>query len=120
MILNILAQYKDVIEDYEILKFRTVGSAYQFICKISFVDQSNLFIKDYLFMDCSRKYSFHWQDKENELIIRWDNAPHHQGVKTFPYHKHVNDENNICESSPVKLSDVLEYIRQKIFFRSDA
>jgi hypothetical protein len=23
------------------------------------------------------------------MIVRWDNAPHHPGVSTFPDHKHV-------------------------------
>jgi hypothetical protein len=24
------------------------------------------------------KYSFHWQDKNKNLVMRWDNAPHHR------------------------------------------
>jgi len=33
-------------------------------------------------------YSYHWQDKEKRLIIRWDIAPHHSEIETFPNHVH--------------------------------
>ena len=32
-----------------------------------------------------RKYSYHWQDKKERLLIRWDNAPDWE-VETFPHH----------------------------------
>ena len=28
-------------------------------------------------------------DPANQLIARWDSAPHHREVATFPYHKHT-------------------------------
>lgn len=34
-----------------------------------------------------RKYSFHWQDKNGNVIKRWDNAPHH---KEFSSHHHLH------------------------------
>ncbi len=37
-------------------------------------------------------YSYHWQDKEKRLITRWDNAPHHPEIKTFPHHVHEEEE----------------------------
>jgi hypothetical protein len=30
------------------------------------------------------KYRHHWQDKCGRLFKRWDNAPHHPSVETFP------------------------------------
>ncbi len=39
----------------------------------------------------TKKYHFHWQNKNAELIMRWDNAPHHKGLKNFPHHIHYND-----------------------------
>ena len=30
----------------------------------------------------------HWQDGNGVLIKRWDNAPHHPAIETFPYHLH--------------------------------
>ena len=34
-------------------------------------------------------YSYHFQDPNNVLIFRYDNAPHHRGLPTFPHHKHM-------------------------------
>ena len=35
-----------------------------------------------------RRYSFH-VFLERKMVVRWDNAPHHPKVKSFPHHKHV-------------------------------
>ncbi|MHB8232628.1 MAG: toxin-antitoxin system TumE family protein [bacterium] len=39
-----------------------------------------------------RSYSYHWQDENQNLILRWDNAPHHNRILTFPHHKHVKEK----------------------------
>ena len=38
-----------------------------------------------------RKYSFHWQDADGELIRRWDNVKHHMDLPKAPHHRHVKD-----------------------------
>jgi len=38
------------------------------------------------------KYSFHWQDKDKKLVMRWDNAPHHLELENFPHHLHLEEE----------------------------
>jgi hypothetical protein len=35
------------------------------------------------------QYSFHLQDSRSRLLFRYDNAPHHRDVPSFPHHKHV-------------------------------
>jgi hypothetical protein len=37
-------------------------------------------------------YSYHWLNKEKKLITRWDNAPHHSEIETFPHHVHDGDD----------------------------
>lgn len=34
------------------------------------------------------KYRYQLLDKGHKSISRWDNAPHHKEVKTFPHHRH--------------------------------
>lgn len=48
------------------------------------------------------------------IINIWDNAPHHQGVSTFPYHKHIGKQEDIRESQPMKLETVMAYIINQI------
>ena len=47
-------------------------------------------------------------DERNNLISRWDNAPHHKELGTFPHHVHLPDV--VKEDKPVKLIDVLDKI----------
>ncbi len=39
----------------------------------------------------TRKYSFHWQDVQGQLIRRWDNAPHYPDLPDAPHHVHEAD-----------------------------
>jgi hypothetical protein len=50
-----------------------------------------------------RRYAYHIS-KGSELIIRWDNAPHHKQIKTYPHHKHINE--NVLESREVTIDDI--------------
>jgi hypothetical protein len=114
MIIDIIGKYSEIIAEYDIIKFRVAGSSYELIGKIRLINHTQLFFKDYLFSDGSRKYSFHWQDVHSNCIVRWDNAPHHQNVSSFPYHKHIGKQEDIVESHPMKLESVLEYIREDL------
>ena len=37
------------------------------------------------------KYRYHYMDETRNLLFRYDNAPHHAGVDSFPHHKHMPD-----------------------------
>ncbi len=37
-------------------------------------------------------YRYHFQDKQNNLIFRYDNAPHFPNLDSFPHHKHLKNE----------------------------
>ncbi|QTA92312.1 toxin-antitoxin system TumE family protein [Desulfonema magnum] len=44
------------------------------------------------------KYRYQLQDRNNALIARWDNAPHHSELPTYPFHRHCKDGQTV--SSP--------------------
>lgn len=76
---------------------------------IIFNDDSKLFVTEYL--DLRHKiekltYSFHYQDKDGNLIFRYDNAAHKP--MSFKNHKHVKDA--ILESQIPELRNILEEI----------
>ena len=54
------------------------------------------------------KYRYHVMDAEKEFLIRWDNAPHHSEVASFPHHFH--DRNKIHESKQYSLQKILSLI----------
>ena len=36
-------------------------------------------------------YRYHLQDRQNNLIFRYDNTPHFHSLENFPHHKHLGD-----------------------------
>jgi hypothetical protein len=56
-------------------------------------------------------YSYHWQDSNGILRIRWDNSPHHRQIRTFPHHKHTPE---LEESYEVCFEDILRTIEGRI------
>lgn len=55
------------------------------------------------------RYSYHYQDRNGNLIFRYDMAPHHPEIKTFPHHKHIHS-NKVIEASGPALVRVLDEI----------
>ncbi len=112
MLYDLFRRYKDIISEYSIRRFRVVGNSREMIIFISFVDNSSLYVRDYIFNEKEHKYSFHWQDKEGRLIMRWDNQPHWKKIRTFPHHRHSDKE--VQESKEHSLEDVLGFIAKHI------
>lgn len=65
----------------------------------------------------TEKYSFHWQRPDGYLICRWDNAPHHPELSTFPHHIHESDDTHVLPHKAMDISGVLERI-EKILAKS--
>ncbi|KHE90881.1 MAG: hypothetical protein SCABRO_03378 [Candidatus Scalindua brodae] len=81
---------------------------------IVFKDGSVIHFKE-IFIGEKTQYRFHYMDERNNLIFRWDNAPHHKELKTFPHHVHLPD--GVKENKPVKLVDVLDKIEDIVIER---
>ena len=61
------------------------------------------------------RYAYHYQDASGQLIFRYDNAPHHPHVSTFPHHKHSG---SVVESVQIPdFGDVLTEIEEYIYTR---
>jgi hypothetical protein len=56
------------------------------------------------------KYRHHWQDRDGLLIKRWDNAPHHPTVETFPHHLHDGAEERVMSHPATTGLEVLQRI----------
>ena len=52
-------------------------------------------------------YRYHFQDKRNKLIFRYDNTPHFPNFDSFPHHKHL-----LKEVISSKHSDLIEVIKE--------
>jgi len=56
------------------------------------------------------KYRYQYQRADGVTIFRYDNAPHHKSVSTFPHHKHIGAGGQPVESTAPELQDVLDEI----------
>lgn len=62
------------------------------------------------------RYSYHYQDSDEALVFRYDNAPHFRNIITYPHHKHIGGEKErVVPSSPPDLDTVLREIEQILF-----
>lgn len=59
-------------------------------------------------MNAKIKYRYHYMNRQNGLIFRYDNANHHPEIPSFPHHKHLL--NHIEESKEPSIADVLDEI----------
>ena len=107
MMEELINKYKSIIKAYEVTAWDSEPTSYRYKAKLALIDDSHLVIKDYLFSS-ERKYTFHWQDKNGDLIMRWDNAGHWNEIDTFPHHRHEKD--GVFSSREVTMEDVLHYI----------
>jgi len=84
---------------------------------IIFIDGSSLHFLEYVLEEDNRllrvSYRFHYTKQDNSLVFRYDNAPHHPELPTFPHHKHLSG-NKVISSSEKSLADVLDEIREII------
>ncbi len=77
-------------------------------------DGSNLRVTEQWHGDRLKRYSYYWLTPDNDLIIGWDNAPHHRHVAYFPHHKHLATQDNIQPSLETCLDDVMHTILRMV------
>jgi len=100
----------DIIKGFEVQDFKGSDRFYFLKIKAVLVDGSELHIREFFSLD-NTLYSYHWQDENGSLRIRWDNAPHHPHLRTYPHHKHTPE---LKESEEIRLEEVLKVIREKL------
>jgi len=92
--------------------------------KASAPNKLRLYLIDHSFLDIwlseNGDYSYHWEHRaQRGLIHRWDNAPDHPELYTFPKHFHNGSDKDVKESEldedyEKAIRDVLGFIRRKL------
>jgi hypothetical protein len=87
---------------------------------VSIVDGSTLFFAQYVRIEGTlrdqinrEKYRYHWQTPDEKTRYHWDNARHHPGLAAFPHHLHVGVDEEVQESSPTDLWQVINQIEKE-------
>lgn len=96
----------EAVEELEIVERETVS---KLKAKLRLFDGSMLWAREVWIKGAIEAYSYYRLRPDETVIIGWDNAPHHQSVKTFPHHRHIGDR--IEESQEREMSQVLKFIK---------
>ena len=77
---------------------------------VTFLDGSRLEFMEVKNTDCpaKTKYRYHYMNRRNQMIFRYDNAPHQREIPTFPHHKHEKDR--VLPSDEPTLQTILREI----------
>lgn len=77
--------------------------------EVLFVDGSRLVFFEFLRRMAAgldrEKYRYHFMDAGNQLLFRYDNAPHHPRMATFPHHKHL--PTGVTDSPAPRFAEIL-------------
>lgn len=96
----------------------TVGDVGYFRVRCALTDGSELqLIERFRAIDNAiavEKYSFHWQSNDGTPICRWDNAPHHRNLTTFPHHLHEGEASAVKAHAPVDVFAILSEIETRL------
>lgn len=57
-------------------------------------------------------YRYHCQDKNNQLLFRYDSTPHFPDLPTFPHHKHLPTD--VIASEKPDITQVLQEASQQL------
>ena len=85
-----------VVAEYRILRWEVAQASGQLRVRIYLVDGGLLDFFEYVVagpddvLTVSR-YRYHWQDRNEAIVRRWDNAAHHVELSHAPHHVHLPD-----------------------------
>ena len=106
------------VSDFIIKKQRILSDRGHIRIKATLIDGGLLEISEHIIMDngssAKRRYSFHWQNANNQLIRRWDNADHDHALPHAPHHIHHTDGTVAGNPELPTLTAVLAAIESEI------
>lgn len=102
----------------EDITFREIGENEGYIRGV--LDLQNgyqLHVAEYVMMEgadpVTQKYRFQLQTSDGIFIARWDNAPHHKEINSFPHHKHCKN-GDVIDSSIDTISQMLDVLDDEL------
>lgn len=110
---TLFSRQEITIEELEIFdRSDAVGQSSELYAVLRFYDNSQLQIVEKLVVQAyallKTRYAYHYQRADATLIFRYDNAPHHPQVETYPHHKHIGAD--VVGCAPPDISEVLREI----------
>ena len=99
------------VKDFNILVLEFFEGGFYIKIKATLNNNTELCIREYSDVKV-RKYSYHRQELNQKLLIRWDNSAHHKHIETYPHH--IHHDNNVLPSHQISCDEILKVIEEKI------
>lgn len=109
--LQLFDDYVSLFKSWHVVRYEQEDETYMLHITAILKDDSYLELRDYLFVDGSRKYAYQWMESDNRLRRRWDNAPHWPEVATAPYHVHLPNQAIPEPSTITNLEELFAFIQ---------
>ena len=87
---------------------KTVYVKGQIIFMNSSILEISIFVTEFSNTLSIDKYRFQYMDNHGKMHFRYDNAPHHHELPTYPHHKHTPDKT--IQATLPSLKDILNEI----------
>ena len=84
--------------------------------ELTFADDSRLSFSEGV-LPGVRRYRYYYGTAEGTLIFRYDNAPHHPQLASFPHHKH--EPMGVAEAEERRLNEILVEVEDLILTVED-
>ena len=98
------------VQQVQVIDFIDEATVKYLKCRAELVEGSTLHVNEFSIAG-KNQYSYHWHDAQNHLLLRWDNAPHHSHLATFPHHRH--EGGTVHESPRISISEALAEIETR-------
>lgn len=112
--LHLFDQNQDLFTSWFVIRYEREGDAHLLQLGAVLRDGSRLELRDFLFIDGSRKYAYQWMEADGRLRQRWDNAPPWPKIATNPHHTHFPNQELPQSSTITNIEDLLIYLREQL------
>lgn len=110
--LYLFEQNQDLFISWFVIRYEQESNSYLLQIGAVLHDGSRLELRDYLFVDGSRKYAYQWMGEDGKLRQRWDNAPHWPEIATRPHHTHLPNQEIPEPSTITNIEDLLTFLQK--------
>lgn len=108
-----------VVREYRILRWEIAQASGQIRVRILLIDGGLLDMFEYVVAGLDDvlmaiKYRCHWQDRDGNIVRRWDSAAHHAELPHAPHHVHLPDGQVQGVDPAPDIATVLEEIQTNL------
>jgi hypothetical protein len=111
LLAQLTAEFSHLIKNVFIAGLNETEASFYFKAIFTLIDGSTLRVTESVNPEKdSTRYSYYWLTFGGDLIIGWDNAPHHKKINTYPHHKHIGGRKKVEPSEEKDLLSVMSHI----------